>query len=127
LLAALVLLSLMIVAGGNIPVLSVVGTFGTFTGLAFLLIYSLANIATPLFLFRQNHASRWVSLLISAISLPLLLKVMEVSLNPLPGGGEGIATQLFVVLVLIVSGWGLIWARYKPERLREIMRLVDEA
>ncbi|MHB8848051.1 MAG: APC family permease, partial [Burkholderiales bacterium] len=51
LLAVLVLLSLMIVAGGNIPVLSVVGTFGTFTGLAFLLIYSLANIATPLFLF----------------------------------------------------------------------------
>ncbi len=127
LLTALVLLSLVIIAGENIPVLSVVGTFGTFTGLAFLLIYSLANIATPLFLFRQNHAWRWVSLLISVISLPMLLKVMEVSLNPLPSGGEGIATLLFVILVLIVSGWGLIWARYKPEKLQEIMRMVDEA
>ncbi|MHB1678123.1 MAG: APC family permease [Sulfuriferula sp.] len=126
-LAALVLLSLVIVASGNIPILSVVSTFGTFTGLAFLLIYSLANIATPLYLFRQNHVWRWFSLLIAVISLPLLLKVMEVSLSPLPSGGEGVATILFVVLVLIVSGWGLIWARFKPERLQKIVQMVDES
>ena len=123
-LAALVLLSLLIAASRNIPILNIVSTFGTFTGLAFLLIYSLANIATPLYLFRQNHVWRWFSLLIAIISLPLLLKVMEVSLWPLPSGGEGVATILFVVL--IVSGWGLIWARFKPERLQKIVPMVDE-
>ncbi|HET9113286.1 MAG TPA: APC family permease [Burkholderiales bacterium] len=127
LLFALVLLSLIIIAAENIPVLSVVGTFGTFTGLAFLLIYSLANIATPLFLFRRKHGWRWLSLLISVISLPLLLKVLEASVWPLPRGGEGTATVLFAVLVLSVSGWGLAWARFKPEKLDKIMRVADEA
>ncbi len=125
-LAALVLLSLLIVAAENIPILSMVSAFGTLTGLAFLLIYILASIATPLYLFRQNHVWRWFSLLVALISLPLLLEVMEVSLWPLPGGGEGAATLFFVVLVLIVAGWGLIWARFKPQRLEKIVQLVDE-
>lgn len=126
-LAALVLVSLLIVAAGNISVLSMVSAFGTLTGLAFLLIYILASIATPLYLFRQNHVWRWFSLLIAVISLPLLFKVMEISLWPLPSGGEGVATVFFVVLVLIVSAWGLIWARFKPERLQKIVQMVDES
>ncbi|MFA7495591.1 MAG: APC family permease [Acidithiobacillus sp.] len=126
-LAVLVLISLLIVTAGQIAILDVVGTFGTFTGLAFLLIYSLANIATPLFLFRQRHRWRWWSLGIALVALPLLLKVMEVSLWPLPTGGEGIATILFVTLVVIITLWGLWWARFRPEKLRQLVQLVDES
>ena len=110
----------------KIPILSVVGTFGTFTGLAFLLIYGLANVATPWFLFRQRHAWRWISLIIACISLPLLIKVMAVSLWPLPIGGEGAATLLFVALVMVIFFWGLYWAALRPERLRHILVAVDE-
>lgn len=126
LLAVLVLFSIVVVSVGHFSILSVVGTFGTFTGLAFLLIYSLANIATPLYLFRQKHVWRWFSLIIAVISLPLLLKVLEVSLWPLPAGGEGAATVLFVLLVLLVFIWGLLWARFKPQKLQQLVELVDE-
>ena len=125
-LAIIVLISMAVVTLWKIPILSVVGTFGTFTGLAFLLLYGLANIATPWFLFRQRHAWRWISLLIAGISLPLLVKVMAVSLWPLPGGGEGIATLLFVALVMVIFFWGLYWAVFRPERLRHILVAVDE-
>ncbi|AEM46803.1 amino acid permease-associated region [Acidithiobacillus ferrivorans SS3] len=125
-LAIIVLLSVAVVALWRIPILSVVGTFGTFTGLAFLLIYGLANIATPWFLFRQRHARRWLSLIIAGISLPLLIKVMAVSLWPLPAGGEGAATLLFVALVMVIFFWGLYWAVFQPERLRHILVAVDE-
>ncbi|MHB8237359.1 MAG: APC family permease [Acidithiobacillus ferrivorans] len=125
-LAISVLLSVAVVALWSIPILSVVGTFGTFTGLAFLLIYGLANIATPWFLFRQRHARRWLSLIIAGISLPLLIKVMAVSLWPLPAGGEGAATLLFVALVMVIFFWGLYWAVFQPERLRHILVAVDE-
>ncbi|OCB01583.1 amino acid permease [Acidithiobacillus ferrivorans] len=125
-LAIIVLLSVAVVALWRIPILSVVGTFGTFTGLAFLLIYGLANIATPWFLFRQRHARRWLSLIIAGISLPLLIKVMAVSLWPLPTGGEGAATLLFVALVMVIFFWGLYWAVFQPERLRHILVAVDE-
>ncbi len=132
-LAISVLLSVAVVALWSIPILSVVGTFGTFTGLAFLLIYGLANIATPWFLFRQRHARRWLSLIIAGISLPLLIKVMAVSLWPLPAGGEGAATLLFVALVMVIFSGDFIgrcfsrsvcaislwpWMNHKPERAR---------
>ncbi len=126
LLAALVLSSILLVSLSHFSILSVVGTLGTFTGLAFLLIYSLANIATPLYLFRQKHAWRWFSLIVAIISLPLLLKVLEVSLWPLPAGGEGAATVLFMLLVLFVFIWGLLWARFKPQKLQKMVELIDE-
>lgn len=126
LLALLVIASTVVVSIARFSILSVVGTFGTFTGLAFLLIYSLANMATPLYLFRQKHAWRWFSLIIAVISLPLLLKVLTVSLWPLPAGGEGAASVLFVLLVLIVFIQGLLWARYKPQKLHHMVELVDE-
>lgn len=126
LLAMLVLFSIVGVSVSDFSILSVVGTFGTFTGLAFLLIYSLANIATPLYLFRQKHVWRWFSLIVAVISLPLLLKVLEVSLWPLPAGGEGAATVLFVLHVLLILIWGLLWARFKPQKLQQLLELVDE-
>ncbi|MBE7563770.1 APC family permease [Acidithiobacillus sp. HP-6] len=126
LLAMLVLFSIVGVSVSDFSILSVVGTFGTFTGLAFLLIYSLANIATPLYLFRQKHVWRGFSLVVAVISLPLLLKVLEVSLWPLPAGGEGAATVLFVLLVLLILIWGLLWARFKPQKLQQLLELVDE-
>ncbi|UEP59580.1 APC family permease [Acidithiobacillus ferriphilus] len=125
-LAIIVLISVTVVTLWKIPILSVVGTFGTFTGLSFLLIYGLANIATPWFLFRQRHARRWISLIIAGISLPLLIKVMAVSLWPLPAGGEGAATLLFIALVMVIFFWGLYWAAFRPERLRHILVAVDE-
>lgn len=126
LLALLVITSTIVVSIAQFSILSVVGTFGTFTGLAFLLIYSLANIATPLFLFRQQHSWRWLSLIVSGISLPLLLKVLQVSLWPLPTGGEGVASVLFVLLVIIIFIRGLLWARYQPRKLHQIIDVVDE-
>ena len=125
-LSAIVLIGMAVVTLWKIPILSVVGTFGTFTGLAFLLIYGLANVATPWFLFRQRHAWRWISLIIACISLPLLIKVTAVSLWPLPVGGEGAASLLFIALVMVIFSWGLYWAAFRPERLRHILVAVDE-
>jgi hypothetical protein len=33
---------------------------------------------------------------------------------------------LFVLLVLLVFIWGLLWARFKPQKLQQLVELVDE-
>ncbi|MEY2342711.1 APC family permease [Acidithiobacillus sp. IBUN Pt1247-S3] len=120
-LGALVLASILLFWLTHASVLDLIDIFGTFTALGFVLLYGLSNLAALRYLFRSGVALRWVSLLITLISLPLLGAVFYGTVVPFPGGSIGATVIVFLLMVLATSTWGFYWARFQPARLQAIV------
>ena len=120
-LAAVVLLGVFGVCLGRIPVLSLVDVFGTFTGLSFVLLYSLANVAAPRYLLVQGRRLAWFSLFITLLVLPFLTAVLWGTVHPWPQGPVGGAVLGFALTVAATLTVGIYWHRYRPERLQRVL------
>lgn len=120
-LAAVVLLGVFGVYLGRIPVLSLVDVFGTFTGLSFVLLYSLANVAAPRYLLVQSRRLAWFSLFIAILVLPFLTAVLWGTVHPWPQGPVGGAVLGFALTVAATLAVGIYWHRYRPERLQRVL------
>ena len=122
-LAGIVLAGITTVALTHIRVLSLVDVFGTFTGLSFVLLYSLANLAATRYLFRSGNPWSWLSLGLAVITIPFLLAVLWGTVSPWPGGGVGLAVLAFAVTVAGSLTVGIVWARKAPQRLRRVLAM----
>ncbi len=104
-------------AATRLPVLVAVNLFGIFTAMGFLVIYSLACVAAPRYLWRLRGRPAFGSLLAMLIGLPVLLYVLWGNLYPFPTGAQGAVTVLF--LMYLLSGFGaFVWLHLRhPQRV----------
>ncbi len=121
LLATLVLASILLFWLTHASVLDLIDIFGTFTALGFVLLYALSNLAALRYLFRSRVSLRWLSLVITLISLPLLGAVFYGTVVPFPSGSIGATIVFFLAMVLFSTALGLYWARFQPTRLQAII------
>lgn len=108
-------------AVSHAPVLAAVNLFGIFTAMGFLVIYSLACVAAPRYLWRLTGRPPLGSLLATIVGLPVLLYVLWGNLYPFPSSSQGLVTALFLVYLLsgvVVFAW--IHLRH-PQRLAEMV------
>jgi len=120
-LVALILCGIIAVYLGRFPVLGLVDVFGIFTGLSFVLLYGLANVAAPRYLLAQNRRLAWLSLVIAILVLPFLTAVLWGTVHPWPHGPVGGAVLGFALTVAATLAVGIHWHRYRPERLQRIL------
>jgi amino acid transporter len=120
-LGAVVLSSIVLFWLTHTEILSLIDIFGTFTALGFVLLYALGNLAALRYLFQQRLGLRWLSLLITLISLPLLGAVFYGTVVPFPSGSIGNTILLFVLMVSATTALGLYWSRFQPERIQAIV------
>ncbi|MHB8347948.1 MAG: APC family permease [Acidiferrobacterales bacterium] len=95
-------------AVSHVSVLAAVNLFGIFTAMGFLVIYSLACVAAPRYLWRLMGRPPLASLLASLLGLPMLLYVLWGNLYPFPSSSQGVVTGLFLAYLLsgvIVFVW----------------------
>ena len=98
----------MFMAVSHAPVLAAVNLFGIFTAMGFLVIYSLACIAAPRYLWRLTGRPPLGSLLATLVGLPVLLYVLWGNLYPFPSSSQGLVTALFLAYLLsgvVVFAW----------------------
>ncbi len=124
-LAAVVLLGVFGVCLGRVPVLSLVDVFGTFTGLSFILLYSLANVAAPRYLLAQSRRLGWFSLTITLLVLPFLAAALWGTVYPWPRGPVGLAVLGFALTAVATVTVGIYWHRYHPEQLQRVLGVED--
>ncbi len=106
---------------GQLSVLQLIDIFGTFTALGFVLLYALSNIAALRLLYQLQQRSRWLSMVITLLSVPLLATVLYGTVHPWPGGVIGITIPVFLGVICASTLWGLYWARFQPQRLAALL------
>ena len=122
LLGAAMVAFVLFMAAGHLPVLGAVNLFGIFTAMGFLVIYSLACVAAPLYLWRSTGRLPLGSLLATLAGLPVLLYVLWGNLYPFPSAAQGVVTALFLAYLLsgvVVFAW--IHRRH-PERVAAMVQ-----
>ncbi len=122
LLGAAMVVFVTIMAVGHLSVLATLNLFGIFTAMGFLVIYSLASVAAPLYLRKLTGRLPLGSLLATLVGLPVLLYVLWGNLYPFPSAAQGVVTVLFLVYLasgVVVFAW--IHRRY-PERVAAMVQ-----
>ena len=103
----------------GIPVLDIYGYLGSIAAYGFLLVYILVSIAAPMYLHKQGKLN-FASIAIAALAILFMLVPVIGSVYPVPAFPYNVFPYLFLLYLVVGSGWFLMLRLRSPQTIEEI-------
>lgn len=108
----------------GIKVMKIFEYTGTFCTYGFLLAYILVSVAAPVYLHKQQRL-RTINVVLAVLAVLFLLIPVVGSVYPVPPAPINVLPYLFLLLIILGSGWFLWQLWHSPAIVSEIKRDVE--
>lgn len=108
----------------GIEVLKIFEYTGSFSTYGFLLAYILVSVAAPIYLHKQRRLQRR-NVVVAVLAMLFLLIPVVGSVYPVPPAPLSVLPYLFLVLIILCSGWFMWRCWHEPEIVNKIKQDVE--